>query len=59
MHKELDKEENELFFGKHIAVASGMTYRMIKGSDAANGRYHPILTNPVSPAPSHLISPSS
>lgn len=31
-------------FASRMAIASGMTYRMIKGSDAAKGYYFPLLT---------------
>ncbi|MBA3073515.1 MAG: hypothetical protein FP831_07960, partial [Anaerolineae bacterium] len=32
-------------FAEQMAVASGMTYKIIKGSDAAQGRHSFLLTN--------------
>lgn len=32
-------------FAQQMAVASGMTYRIIRGSDAAQGVYDFLLTN--------------
>ena len=36
-------------FAEQMAIASGMTYKIIKGSDAAQGRYSFLLTNDAMP----------
>ena len=41
-------------FAEHIAVASGMTYHMIKGSEAARGTYKFLITGEAQPSNSQL-----